>query len=109
MAFADNKVCFPPLGDGSIIGSFREKTKGNMFEFSENPNLESEPEFPHLIWVSTPIEGVDCGYRKGEVKKTVAKIAVDEDDNGYIIEKWDVKEHRVYPRPENNSEFKLKM
>jgi hypothetical protein len=46
--------------------------------------------------VTTPREGIDSGYRYGKVLKTVAYIVVDEDDNGPIVMKWNVKEFREY-------------
>jgi hypothetical protein len=39
----------------------------------------------------------DSGWRYALVKKTVAYIVVDEDDTGRaVIEKWQIKGHRVY-------------
>jgi len=56
MAFADSSVYFN-TGDSSILGSFREKTKGDIFEFSKNLNdnpLVNSTEYPHLVWVTSP-------------------------------------------------------
>jgi len=81
MAFADSSV-YHDLGDGSILGGFREKDTGNTFEFSKNNDCNPEfPEYayPHKIWVTTPIAGIDSGYRYGWVGKTRCKIVCDVD------------------------------
>jgi hypothetical protein len=98
MAFADSSV-YKDVGDGSIIGSFQEKEAGNLFEFSHNQDLSEvwAYRFPHKIWVTTPREGIDQGYRYGIVKKTVAYLAVDEDEYGEpVLEKWQIKNLREY-------------
>lgn len=103
MAFANSSVYFNS-GDGSILGSFRLRDQGyNLFEFSENRDIEQAwgNRFPHKIWVTEPRAGIDQGYRYGEVKKTVAYLAVDEDAFGNpVIEKWYIKNHELYTIPE---------
>jgi len=49
--------------------------------------------YPHRVWVShSPVN--DSGWRYANVKKTVAYIVVNEDDNGQpVIEKWSIKNH----------------
>lgn len=92
-------------GDGSIIGFFIETENGYPFEFSANPELTLAPlahggknvDFPHLVWVCDPVPGIDCGYRKALVKKTVAHVITDERDDGSLrVEKWNIKDHRIY-------------
>ena len=80
----------------SPIGSFNEKEYGNPFEYSDNNDQSpwSSMEFPHKIWVGDMCNG--SGFRYGIVKKTVAYIAVDEDENGPVIEKWQIKNNRNY-------------
>ena len=98
MAFAPSST-YNDVGDGSIIGKFVEKEIGNLFEYSVNndPFFVNE-DFPHKIWVTTPREGVDSGFRYGLVKKTVAYIVTDEDEYGLpVVEKWLVKDSTVYP------------
>ena len=98
MAFADSST-YKDIGDGSIVGCFREKDGDNFFEFSDNQDLSEvwAYQFPHKIWVTTPVEGIDCGYRYGTVKKTVAYLAVDEDEYGEpVVEKWHIKQCRDY-------------
>ena len=83
------------------IGSFVEKDTGNTFEFSWNKDkLEGEAfwdygNLPHKVWVASGQIGGDSGYRYAEVKKTVAYIAVDEDEYGKpVFEKWALKNNR---------------
>lgn len=102
MAFAPTSVSFSH-GDGTIIGSFYEKSVGNFFEYSTNPAKDSwvdANEFPHRVYVSNnPVQ--DSGWRYARVLKTVAYIVVDEDDQGRpVVEKWNLKGGKVYPRPE---------
>lgn len=95
MAFAPTTVYQAPAGDGSIIGQFREADTGNLFEYSENRTGQF-PEYPHLVWVTTPRTGIDSGFRFARVLKTRVYIAVDEDDNGPVEEKWITWRHRIY-------------
>lgn len=95
MAFADSSTYFN-TGDSSIIGMFTEKEVGNYFEYSHNNDGVME-DYPHLVWVTNPIEGIDQGYRYARVLKTVAYIVVDEDDYGRpVVEKWYIKDNRTY-------------
>lgn len=101
MAFAPSRTYFD-CGDGSIVGCFEEVDCGNFFEFSQNDEEMTDSwQFPHKVWVTTPREGLDSGFRYARVLKTVAYIAVDEDAYGQpIVEKWSIKRHREYDRPE---------
>ena len=109
MAFAPSHTYYDQ--DATIQGSFTEKEYGNMFEFSMNDEFVSfihsrngkDTEYPHKVWVTTPREGIDSGYRMALVLKTVAYIVVDEDENGPVIEKWDIKEHRIYPEADTTT------
>ena len=93
MAYAPSSTYFDQ--DGTILGAFEEKEFGNTFEFSVNDDLGSE--YPHKVWVTSFWLGVDHGYRYATVKKTVAYIVVDEDDEGNaVVEKWDIKKQRLY-------------
>ncbi len=97
MAFADPSVYFG-TGDGSILGSFFEKEHGHLFEFSKNPELILAPpahggrnmDFPHLVWVG------DGTPRHAKVGKTVVHIITNETENGWVVEKWQIKGHRLY-------------
>jgi len=52
--------------------------------------------FTHKVWVGG--EGVcgQWGYRYAVVMKTVAYIAVDEDEDGPVVEKWNIKKNVEY-------------
>jgi hypothetical protein len=93
--------------DGTILGSFTEKDHGHAFEFSKNPEMTLSPlahggrnvEFPHLVWVTTPVSGRDCGYRRALVGATVAHVIVDERaDGSWVVEKWSIKNRRLYQK-----------
>lgn len=77
------------------IGCFTEKSIGNYFEYSENPDpIHLSEDFPHVIWVGSV---GDQGYRYANVKKTVAYICVDEDEFGLpVVEKWSLKKNVRY-------------
>ena len=84
-----------PMNVEPVLGEFVEKEFGNYFHYSENTHcfLDFHKDFPHLVWVG----GLDQQYRYAIVKKTVAYIAVDEDDCGNpIVEKWDLKKNVQY-------------
>ena len=78
------------------IGCFTEKEVGNYFEYSNNDDPFNWCEdFPHKIWVGGLVN--DQGYRYGIVKKTVAYVAVDEDEFGLpVVEKWQLKKNNEY-------------
>lgn len=97
MAFAPSST-YNNVGDGSIIGMFTEKEVGNYFEYSKNDDpFFANEDFPHKIWVTTPRDGIDHGFRYGLVKKTVAYIVTDEDEFGLpVVEKWSVKNNVEY-------------
>lgn len=94
MAFAPDSVGFT-YGDSSIQGCFRLKENDTYFEYSRNDDpMNWCEDFPHKVWVG---DVVGQGYRYGIVKKTVAYVAVDEDEFGLpVLEKWDLKQSRVY-------------
>ena len=77
------------------VGIFTEKEVGNYFEYSLDTDNTFEG-YPHKVWVTNPIEGIDSGFRYANVKKTVCYIMVDEDENGPVIEKWFLKKNRIY-------------
>jgi hypothetical protein len=79
------------------IGVFVEKDTGNYFEFSINEDHMAADEnggFTHRVWVG---DTIGSPYRYAVVMKTVAYIAVDEDDEGLpVVEKWHLKKCREY-------------
>jgi len=74
------------------VGMFVEKDTDNHFEFSINEDKGFE-QYPHKVWVG---DTIGWPYRYATVKKTVAYIAVDEDENGPVIEKWYLKKVKDY-------------
>lgn len=79
------------------IGVFVEKDTGNYFEFSINEDHMAADEnggFTHKVWVG---DTIGWPYRYAVVMKTVAYIAVDEDDEGLpVVEKWYLKKCQEY-------------
>ena len=96
-------MAFSP-GDVRTVGLFREADVGNYFEYSMADDYQVHidlhtgmpVEYPHLVWVTTPRERIDCGYRRALVKKTVAYIVVDEDENGPVVERWKINQHSEF-------------
>ena len=96
MAFADTSV-YKDAGDGSILGSFKEVDASNHFEYSANNDaVDFAKDFPHKVWVTTPRAGIDSGFRYAKVLKTRIYIAVDENEDGPVVEKWFIKSHNRY-------------
>jgi hypothetical protein len=44
------------------------------------------------------IDVYDNNIRFANVKKTVAIVCVDEDENGAVVEKWKLKKNYVFPK-----------
>ena len=84
------------------IGAFTEVDAGNTFEYSWNKEeLEGSDfwaygNFPHKVWVASAQIGGDSGWRYARVLKTRLYIVTDEDENGPVVEKWHIKNHRNY-------------
>ena len=75
---------------GGVAGQFKHKETGLWFDYAARGADDGDwaPELPHLIFVG------DGQTRYGIVKKTVAYVAVDEDDFGKpVMEKWPIKNH----------------
>ena len=82
-----------------LLGSFFEKESNILFEYAVRPDegIDFAEDCPHIVYVTSKIDGVDHGFRYAKVLKTVAWIAVDEDADGNpVYEKWDIKQHRLY-------------
>ena len=100
MAFAD-RTSYYDVGDGSILGSFIEKDHGHFFEFSQNPEPILAPpahggrnvEYNHLVWVG---DVIGRRTRYARVLKNVVHIITDENEFGWVIEKWSIKHYREY-------------
>lgn len=78
------------------IGAFVEREYGQTFEYSMNHvDVVYSELFPHVIWVGGRVN--DQGFRFANVKKTVAYVVADEDENGKpVVVRWDIKNHREY-------------
>lgn len=74
-------------------GSFTESSFKNHFEFDTNSDRE---DYPFRVWVTSPVKGIDSGWRYAKILKTVAYIVVDEDDSGDVVEKWAINSLRFY-------------
>jgi hypothetical protein len=72
----------------SLVGNFRHAETGVYFDYHHKPN-----------W---PIDGYPFGIvmcdgstRTAKILKTVAYVAIDEDENGLpVFEKWPLKDHK---------------
>ena len=74
----------------NIVGEFKNQLN-NWYTFSESNNLWGINQgLPHEIDV---LDGTRCAH----VKKTVAHVAVDEDEKGKaVIEIWSIKKHNLW-------------
>ncbi len=77
----------------TVVGSFVEKSVGKTHEYTfigDDGLLWMGEVYPHRLWTLD-------GFRYARILKTVAYIIVDEDEYGLpVIEKWDIKQHKVY-------------
>ncbi len=89
-------MAFAPSSEydlNNVAGFFREKDHDNPFEYSKVSETPFEG-YDRKVWVG-PLQ---CEYRYAKILKTVAYIVVDEDaTGGPVVEKWFLKDHRVYP------------
>jgi hypothetical protein len=85
--------------DVKTLGCFVEKSHGKTFEYALNDEVilsvlahgGKNVRFPHKIFV-----GPNADQRYAFVKGTVAHVIVDETDFGWIVEKWNIKNHKNY-------------
>ena len=86
MAYAPSSTCFN-VGDGTILGCFKEKEYGKVFEFSSAKDGDNDhwpasrriASFPHRVWVNESWGSAadessnrrDGAYRMAKVMKTV--------------------------------------
>lgn len=93
-------MAYAPLHADSreILGQFTEVDNGCVFEFSRN-SFEAgfpytEANWPHVVWVGP--EGQSRRFAR--VLKTVVYVVVDEDMDGPVVEKWNIKRWMQYQR-----------
>lgn len=92
-------MAFAPLGINKVLGSFVEKDYKKIFEYTDNPETILAPpahggkniKFPHLVYVG-PLQET----RHALVKGNVVHIITDENDFGFVVEKWNIKNHRKF-------------
>lgn len=79
-----------------LFGQFRASETDVLFEYAERrwPDDSFAPEMPHVIYVGGT---TGPGTRLAKVLKTVVFVVVDEDENGPVVQKWPIKQHRIYP------------
>ena len=87
----------PNYKDYNVLGCFNESDCGHLFEFADNTRFITHKgmDFPHIIFVGPC---TDVQTRFALVKKTVAYVIVDEDADGFVVEKWDIKKTRFYKK-----------
>jgi hypothetical protein len=75
-----------------LLGSFRATETEAFFEYAVRRWGDDgfAPDMPHVLFT------ID-GTRLARVLHTVVYVVVDEDDNGPVIQKWPIKQHRRYP------------
>ena len=78
---------------GKVLGSFKHKDSGILFEYVENLEFGSGfgRAFPHKLAV---LDGKEFRYAK--VLTTVAYVVVDEECGEVVVEKWQLKGKREY-------------
>lgn len=80
---------------GKVHGVFQEREYKNWFEYRETDNWWAQQQ-------GLKYEVAVCSLAKRQVRyanvlKTVAYIAVDEDENGNaVLEKWQIANHRKF-------------
>ena len=91
-------MAFAPMAEvdnSRVLGQFAHKDTGVWFEYSSSEEDERVfgPEYNRKVWVGGELEGY---YRLAQVKNTVAYVVVDEDDEGPVLDKWLLKNHKIY-------------
>jgi hypothetical protein len=93
-------MSYAPIGVNFVSGSFVEKDYGHTFEYIDNPEIVLHvpahggkmTRFPHLIFVG-PHGGET---RRALIKGSVAHVVIDETNDVFVVEKWNIKNHRKY-------------
>lgn len=86
-------MSYSPIGfdTSSLAGAFNEVEYGKRFEYTKAgfPIEHDGKLFDYLIFVGP----VGQETRHAHILKTVAYVIVDETDDGYTVEKWNIKKH----------------
>lgn len=96
-------MAYATIEHKTLSGSFVEKQYGKTFEYIDNPEFVLHVpahggklvRFPHLVFVG-PAGATQT--RRAFVKGNVAHIVTDETEFGFVVEKWDIKQHRKYQK-----------
>lgn len=83
------------IPQAQIVGNFVEKEFGKTFEYAMATSFPEDKfrDYKHKVFVGHNGEQT----RFALVKKTVAYVVIDEDDNGGLkVEKWDIR--HTWPR-----------
>jgi hypothetical protein len=95
-------MSYAPLDVRPVSGSFVERDYGHTFEYIDNPELVlhvpahggKNVRFPHLIFVGP----FGQETRQALVKGSVVHVVTDETEFGFVVEKWNIKNHRKYTK-----------
>lgn len=80
------------IPQAQIVGNFVEKEFGKTFEYAMATAFPQDcfRDYPHKVFVGP--NGTETRFAL--VKKTVAYVVIDEDENGGLkVQKWDIKNH----------------
>lgn len=89
-----------------VVGEFTEKSYGKFFQYTLADEMVLHPDlktgrntiYPHKVYVTDVQPPYDQGWRAALVKGTVAYVVVDENDFGFVIEKWNIKKHKKFEK-----------
>ncbi len=81
-----------------LLGQFREKEYGHIFEYAKRPDNHLDdpfgdfaPEYPHVIYTGGEL-------RCARVLSTVAHVVLDEAiDGSPVVVRWRIGSHKRYP------------
>ena len=93
-------MAYAPITVESVSGSFIERDHGHTFDYIDNPEFVlhvpahggKNVHFPHLVFVGP----FGKETRRALVKGSVIHIVTDETEFGFVVEKWNIKNHRKY-------------
>lgn len=95
MAYAPMEYVY----DGSIEGIFTHAKTDACFEYIQAPGMGAWmiPSDKGLVYANKLIfVGPNQETRMAYIGKTVAYVIVDEDADGWVVEKWHIKKHVKY-------------
>jgi hypothetical protein len=87
-------MAYAPLGVTTVSGSFVERDFGHTFEYIENPEFVLH--VPAHGGKNVGPHGEET--RQALVKGSVVHVVTDETDFGFVVEKWNIKNHRKYTK-----------